>query len=168
MIEDDRGENIREEVSVGELFNPKYLRFTMRLIVIWLSICFISYGMTLLLPTILERVFKKSQVHSSYKYLFMMLTSVIEVVGYCISPTLSDNLLFGRKKTVYSSLLIIILCSILILFTGEYNLLPIMISLGIIKFMAFVVPNALSRQSSPTPLKSMRLRPEPRQLGFVR
>ena len=60
LIAEDAGDKEVVDVPLSEMFNKKYKPSTIRLISSWFTVCFIYYGVMLLLPTILQRVFTKA------------------------------------------------------------------------------------------------------------
>jgi MFS family permease len=61
LIAEDAGDTEAVDVPLSEMFNKKYKASTIRLILSWFTVCFIYYGVMLLLPTILQRVFTNAQ-----------------------------------------------------------------------------------------------------------
>lgn len=57
LIAEDAGDTEVVDVPLSEMFNKKYKASSIRLIASWFTVCFIYYGVMLLLPTILQRVF---------------------------------------------------------------------------------------------------------------
>lgn len=74
------------------------------------------YGVMILLPSILERVF----VHrnQNFKYLFIVAISMIEVTGFFGSSFIVDHPRVGRKKGVYYGITIVFVVSCLIPVVG--------------------------------------------------
>ena len=62
---------------MSELFKGKYKSITWRLTLTWLSTYFVYYGITLLLPTVIHRMFRQTTTNSSYVYLYMAGLSVL-------------------------------------------------------------------------------------------
>jgi hypothetical protein len=62
MREDEGAEEGKAAVSIpiSEMFNEKYKESTIRLLSSWFTVCFIYYGVMILLPSILQRVFSNS------------------------------------------------------------------------------------------------------------
>lgn len=105
-----------KDIPIRQMFNEKYKPSTIRLLVSWFSVCFIYYGVMILLPSILERVFVKRD--QNFKYLFIVAISIIEVAGFYGSSIIVDHPLVGRKKGVYYGIIIIFVVSCLIPVVG--------------------------------------------------
>ena len=71
----------KEDIPLSGIFNEKYKPSTLRLLFLWFTACFIYYGIMLLLPTILQRVFQKSTRNKGIKYIFLVVLSIIEVIA---------------------------------------------------------------------------------------
>jgi hypothetical protein len=91
---------------------------SIRLFFSWFAICFIYYGIMILLPTILERAFEKSHSNQNFKYIFLIAISVIEIGAFFLSSKITDHPDIGRKKGVYYGLAIIFIVSVLIILVG--------------------------------------------------
>ena len=117
-MEEDIGETEAQDIPMSEMFNEKYISSSIRLFVSWFSICFIYYGIMILLPTILERVFEKSHSNKNFKYMFLIAISMIEVAGFFLSSKIMDHPKVGRKKGVYYGLAIVFTVSLLIILMG--------------------------------------------------
>ena len=117
------------------MFNEKYYSSTVRLLVSWFTVCFIYYGVMILLPSILERVFIKSKRDQNFKYLFIVAVSVIEVGGFWGASMIMDHPQVGRKKGVYLGMGIVCIISVFIILMGEDNIMLLFIAFGIIKFV---------------------------------
>ena len=76
MAEDEGNVN-NDDIPLTEMFNDKYKPSTIRLISSWFSVCFIYYGVMLLLPSILQRVFSKTNESQNFKYLFIVMISIV-------------------------------------------------------------------------------------------
>ena len=118
-----------KDIPVGEMLNEKYKPFTVRLVVSWFAVCFIYYGIMLLLPTILYRVFQdgggegerstSSTSHQeNFKYLFLIAISLVEVAGFYLATSIMDHPSIGRKKGVFYGLFTVGLASLLIFLLG--------------------------------------------------
>lgn len=85
---------------------------------IWISINFIYYGLSMLLPTILERVFAKAKADPNFKYAYMIGISLIELCSYVVGPSLIDHPDIGRKRAIYSCLMVTFVLTIIIIVLG--------------------------------------------------
>lgn len=100
------------------MFNDKYKPSTVRLISSWFSVCFIYYGVMLLLPSILQRVFSKTNDSQNFKYLFIVMISIVEVASFYLSSKIMDHPSIGRKKSVYYGFGIIFCVTMVIVVMG--------------------------------------------------
>lgn len=100
------------------MFNQKYYSSSVRLLSSWFSVCFIYYGIMLLLPSILQRVFDKKHTNNNFKYFFLVAISVVELLSFYLSSTLMDHPQIGRKKGVYYGLTIILITTLAIILLG--------------------------------------------------
>lgn len=100
------------------MFNSKYKPSTIRLISSWFSVCFIYYGVMLLLPSILQRVFQKTHGSDNFKYMFIVIISVVEVASFYLSSKIMDHPSIGRKKSVYYGFFVIFIVTFLIMIFG--------------------------------------------------
>lgn len=101
--------------------------------VVWTAICFIYYGITLLLPTILQRVFVRAKANHNFKYIYMIAISALEILSYSLAPRIMNNPRVGRKKAVYSCLFITFLGSLSIIAFGEENIFALFVLMAIVK-----------------------------------
>ena len=76
-MQEDEGINDSTNIPLSEMFNNKYKESTIRLISSWFSVCFIYYGVMLLLPSILQRVFERTHGSNNFKYMFIVIISVV-------------------------------------------------------------------------------------------
>ena len=76
-MQEDEGVTDSTNIPLSEMFNNKYKESTIRLISSWFSVCFIYYGVMLLLPSILQRVFEKTHGSDNFKYMFIVIISVV-------------------------------------------------------------------------------------------
>lgn len=88
---------------------------TIHLLVAWFSVCFIYYGIFLLLPTILAR---NQRTTYNFKYMYLIAVTAVEIVCFHFSKKLMDNPMLGRKKTTYLGFLVIGLCSLMLIVYG--------------------------------------------------
>ena len=122
-------------MPISAMFGKKYKGSTLRLMGSWFTVCFIYYGIMLLLPTILERVFKKSHHNPNFKYLFLIAISCIEVAGFYLSTVVMDHPRVGRKKAVYYGFVGVFVGACAILGFGEENVVVLFGMLSVIKFV---------------------------------
>ena len=83
-----------------------------------MTVCFIYYGIMLLLPTILTRVFVNAKRDPNFKYIFLIAIAIVEVGGFYVASFIMDHPEIGRKKGVYYGFFIVCLSAILILICG--------------------------------------------------
>lgn len=133
-MDEDQGAAVTEDIPMKEMFNETYFSSTVRLIISWFSGCFVFYGITVLLPSILEKHVTQSKSDQNIKYLFLILISILEVVGFSTATCIMDHPLIGRKKGVSYGFLIVLLVSSLIILIGESNFVVLLVALAIIKF----------------------------------
>lgn len=88
---------------------------TIYLLIAWFSVCFIYYGIFLLLPTILSRNKKTTY---NFKYMYLIVVTTVEIICFYFSKKLMDHPSLGRKKTVYIGFFVISLCSLLLIIFG--------------------------------------------------
>lgn len=88
---------------------------TIYLLTAWFSVCFIYYGIFLLLPTIISR---NQNVTYNFKYMYLIAVTVVEIFCFYFSKKLMDHPSFGRKKTTYIGFFVIALCSLLLIVDG--------------------------------------------------
>lgn len=91
MEADDREDHVIEDIPSSELLNHKYYSSTIRLVVSWMTVCFIYYGIMLLLPTILTRVFVNANKDPNFKYIFLIIIAIVEVGGFYIASYIMDH-----------------------------------------------------------------------------
>lgn len=103
---------------------------TIYLLIAWFAVCFIYYGIFLLLPTILSRNQKTSY---NFKYMYLIAVTIVEIVCFALSKTLMDHPNFGRKKTIYIGFFVIGISSCLLIIFGENNLTILMMSFLLMK-----------------------------------
>ncbi len=108
---------------------------TLYLLVAWFSVCFIYYGIFLLLPTILSRNQKTSY---NFKYMYLIAVTMVEIVCFYLSKRLMDHPNFGRKKTIYIGFFVIALCSLFLVIFGQDNILVLMIAFLVMKIFITV------------------------------
>jgi MFS transporter, putative metabolite:H+ symporter len=128
-------EQATEELPAREMLNDKYYASTVRLLFSWFTVGFIYYGIMILLPSILQRVFEKDQRPEGFKYIFLVAISLVEVGGFFAASSIMDSPKIGRKKGVYYGMTTVFLASLLILFFGEDNILILFITLAVVKFV---------------------------------
>jgi magnesium-transporting ATPase (P-type) len=118
MMKEDEGTTNNVSLPLSEMFNEKYKESSIRLISSWFSVCFIYYGVMLLLPSILQRVFNKTHGSQNFKYFFIVVISVVEVGAFYFSSKIMDHPNIGRKKSVYYGLGTIFFVTMLIMIFG--------------------------------------------------
>ena len=114
------------------MFNQKYKKSTTRLIVCWATVCFIYYGIMILLPTILAKVYSSEDVN--IKYIFLMVVSLFEVAGFFVARMVIDHPRVSRKRGVYLGLLLISVSSFLAIFTRE-SILGLFLLMAVMKLV---------------------------------
>lgn len=85
---------------------------TLYLLFAWFSVCFIYYGILLLLPTILSR---NQVVSYNLKYISLIIISVFEMLCFYFTKNLIDHPNFGRKRSTYLGFGIVALCSLFLI-----------------------------------------------------
>lgn len=118
------------------MFNNKYKESTIRLLSSWFSVCFIYYGVMILLPSILQRVFSRSHSNQNFKYLFIVVISIVEVAAFYLSSMIMDHPNIGRKRSVYYGFGAIFLVTACIFLFGEENKFMLFTAFVVIKFVA--------------------------------
>jgi hypothetical protein len=88
---------------------------TFKMMVAWFSACFIYYGIFLLLPSILARNHATSY---DMKYLALIVINICELTCFFFVMPIIDNPLYGRKKTMWITFLIVVALSLLLMITG--------------------------------------------------
>ena len=112
---------------MSQLFSQKYSSVTFKLIMSWLSIYFIYYAVTLLLPTILQRLFFKNQASRQFEYIYLAGLSALQFICYIVSPMLMNHPALGRKKLY----ILVLLFSVSVgfwLFCSEIAVLSVFLS----------------------------------------
>lgn len=120
------------------MFNDKYQASSIRLIFSWFTVCFIYYGIMILLPSILVEVFGSSKEDENFKYLFIVGVSAIEASGFFLASKIMDHPRIGRKKGVYYGLGITFAASLLLPFIGKNNAWALFAAFSTIKFFISV------------------------------
>jgi hypothetical protein len=85
---------------------------TLYLLFAWFSVCFIYYGILLLLPTILSR---NQAASYNFKYMSLIIISVFEMLCFYFTKNLIDHPSFGRKRSTYLGFGIVALCSLFLI-----------------------------------------------------
>lgn len=153
------------------MFNDKYKESSIRLLSSWFSVCFIYYGVMILLPSILQRVFSGSSSNQNFKYLFIVVISIVEVAAFYLSSKIMDHPKIGRKRSVYYGFFTISIVTGLIFVFGEENKFMLFAVFIIIKFVistTFMVTTHLSRPFSLTLQKFTKQWLEERLWEYVR
>lgn len=104
----------------------------------------------ILLPSILQRVFTRTHSNQNFKYLFIVLISIVEVAAFFFSSKIMDHPKIGRKRSVYYGFAAIFIVTVLILICGEENKFILFTAFVVIKFVAsatFMVLVMLLRRS---------------------
>ena len=114
-IEEDYLEGEVEDIEVSALFSETYKPTTIRLIVAWLGIYFIYYGITLLFPTIFHKIFAQKNPHQGIEYLYLLGLSVLELIFTWLSPAIMNHPAIGRKNAQLYSLIITFVASLLLI-----------------------------------------------------
>ena len=126
---------------MSQLFSQKYSSVTFKLIMSWLSIYFIYYAVTLLLPTILQRLFFKNQASRQFEYIYLAGLSALQFICYIVSPMLMNHPALGRKKTIYFGFVVQCIGGVLAILFGNsspigfFVIMSIIISSNSIGFM---------------------------------
>lgn len=155
MIE-QKEESIQEG-TFSDLVNEKYRKMTIILVVAWFSVCFVYYGLLLLLPTILSRNATSSY---NFNYITLIVLSVVEMLCFYFSRTVMDHPDIGRKKSTYIGFAIVAAsCIFLILISEEHSYILLFFFLVIKIFITttFMVTFLSLRHFIPTPQKSIQL-----------
>jgi MFS family permease len=159
LMREDEGATEAVSIPISEMFNQKYKESSIRLLSSWFSVCFIYYGVMILLPSILQRVFSHSHTNQNFKYLFIVVISIVEVASFYLSSKIMDHPKIGRKRSVYYGFAAIFFVTALILLCGEENKVILFTAFVVIKFVAsatFMVLQSPHRRFIPTPPRSTR------------
>ena len=143
-----------------DLFNGKYRWITLKLMLIWLSVYFNYYGITLLLPTTLHRTFAHTHTVAGLEYFYLMALSVLELIFNYLSPYIMNHPSIGRKSGMFWTLVIIFVFSVLSMILGANNLIGTFVCLAVIKAsitVTFAVSPFLLRSSTSTLQNCMKL-----------
>lgn len=112
---------------------------TFILSVAWFSVCFIFYGILLLLPTILAQ---NSASSYNFKYVSLIVISLVEMFCFYFSKTIMDHPDVGRKKSTYVGLGFVTIFSLFLMMIQEnqtYLLLGVFLLIKIFITMTFMV-----------------------------
>jgi uncharacterized membrane-anchored protein len=88
---------------------------TIILIIAWFSACFVYYGILLLLPSILAR---NNTASYNFKYIALIVISVVEMFCFYFSRTVMDHPDIGRKKSTYIGFIMVAICSVILMLFG--------------------------------------------------
>jgi hypothetical protein len=105
-----------QQGSFKELINDKYCLMTLILTAAWFSVCFVYYGLLLLLPTILS---KNTATSYNFKYISLIVISVVEMLCFYFSRAVMDHPDLGRKKSTYIGFGVAGLCSAVLILLDE-------------------------------------------------
>jgi hypothetical protein len=103
------------EAEYKVLFNGKYKLMTICMMIAWFSACFIYYGIFLLMPSILARNHATSY---DLKYLTLIVINFFEIGSFFLIKPIIDNPLFGRKKTLIYTFLIVVFSALIVCIFG--------------------------------------------------
>ncbi len=95
------------------------------MMVAWFSACFIYYGIFLLLPSILAR---NNATSYDTKYLALIVINICELLSFYLVLPMIDNPMFGRKRTMFITFLIVAFVSLVLTQTGEGNTVILLVS----------------------------------------
>lgn len=112
---------------------------TFILSVAWFSVCFIFYGILLLLPTILSQ---NTSTSYNFKYVSLIVISLVEMFCFVFSKTVMDHPDMGRKKSTYIGFGCAAIFSLLLMMISEdqtYLLLGMFLVIKILITMTFMV-----------------------------
>lgn len=112
---------------------------TFILAVAWFSVCFIFYGILLLLPTILA---KNTASSYNFKYISLIVISLVEMFCFYFSKTVMDHPDMGRKKSTYYSFGFVTIFSVFLMMIQEdqtFLLLGTFLIIKIFITMTFMV-----------------------------
>jgi len=107
--------------------------------VAWFSVCFIFYGILLLLPTILVN---NTSTSYNFKYVSLTVISVVEMLCFYFSKTIMDHPDMGRKKSTYIGFGFVAIFSVFLIMIQEnqtYLLLGMFLLIKIFITMTFMV-----------------------------
>lgn len=116
---------------------------TFILSVAWFSVCFIFYGILLLLPTILAH---NTATSYNFKYISLIVISLVEMFCFYFSKAVMDHPDVGRKKSTYIGLGFVTIFSLFLMMIQEnqtYLMLGIFLLIKIFITMTFMVINIL-------------------------
>ena len=144
MMEQDSSDRRQaEDLPISAMFSDKYRACSWRLIACWFTTCFIYYGVMLLLPSILGRVFGESSKERAFKYLFLISVTMVEVLSFAVCFYIMDHPAMGRRRSTYLGLAIVFAVSCLMVILGEDQRILLFAMFVVIKFMVtavFMVP----------------------------
>ena len=106
---------------MSALFSTKYISVTFRMIIVWLSNYFVYYAITLLLPTILQKLFFKSHSSRYFEYIYLAAMSVLQLGCFAIAPVIMNHPNFRRKRTLSLAFIVQGLCGLIAMFFGNIN-----------------------------------------------
>jgi hypothetical protein len=117
-----------------EMITGRYKAITYKLIITWFSLCFMYYGIMLLLPLMLA-----NRLNSNIKFNYLILVAVnsMELMGMYSSYVIIELLAVGRKKTMSLTFLVVLVASAM-LFIIDAGPLLLGILLVLVKFSATI------------------------------
>jgi hypothetical protein len=117
-----------------EMITGRYKAITYKLIITWFSLCFMYYGIMLLLPLMLA-----NRLNSNIKFNYLILVAVnsMELMGMYSSYVVIELLAVGRKKTMSLTFLVVLVASAM-LFIIDAGPLLLGILLVLVKFSATI------------------------------
>ena len=89
---------------------------TFILSVAWFSVCFIFYGILLLLPTILAH---NTATSYNFKYVSLIVISLVEMFCFYFSKSIMDHPEMGRKKSTYIGFGFVTILSVFLMMIKE-------------------------------------------------
>ena len=101
--------------------------------IIWLTYNFIGFGITLVLPTAIHKVFAQANSSPGMEYAYLAGITLIEILLNYVTPLIMNHPQLGRHKTVEWTLGIVALVSSLTVAFGSTSLTAILVLVAMLK-----------------------------------
>lgn len=151
MTKQELCSNNQEQTSLSSLFQGNYKSITITLYFVWFANCLVSAGNDFIFPLTLYKIFK---LDSENLILTMFFMNLIAIPFLIPSVLIIDMKIFGRKKTLTFSLILLGISSFFIWTNFVFNVIIWLVVAKYAIAMNFMILSIYTNEIYPTNLRS--------------
>ena len=139
-VEQNKAKMMKRDDGIINLFQKRFLKTTIITSLLWFTTNFVYYGMTYLMPMVLESISYESPDASEGTIFELAFPIFGEIAAIFLGALLVENPWFGRRRSVILGFLVSMISCIGIYFTRYFITLSLVGKAGIALSFAIVYP----------------------------